>query len=126
MDLKQNNHKNYSKDINYKIDENSLLIRKKGVFFNFWERFFKFSLLFHCIPFSDHFLRYLGITRHFFIKLVRKYEFFTVVGGLIPVGSKIVLVEKFFKNSQLFCLPNGSFLGSQPTNQRNFIFFEPL
>ena len=67
-----------------------------------FENFYNFSILFNFISFSDRFLRYLGKTRNFFIRPVRKYEFFTVGGGLTPVGSKISLIKKFLKNSQLF------------------------
>ena len=55
MDLNLNNHKHYPENISYKIDENSFFVKKK-VFFNFWGSFFNFSLLFHIIPFSDHFI----------------------------------------------------------------------
>ena len=86
---------------------------------NHWGRFFSFSILFHFIPFSDHFLRYLGKTRHFFIKPMRKYEFFTVGGGLTSVGSKISLVKKLKKNSFLFLV--GDILCYSNVISRSFI-----
>ena len=92
---------------------------KKGFFFFIsGGGFFNFSILFNFIPFSDYFLRYLGKTRNFFIKTVKKYEFFTAGGSLTLVGFNISLVNKFLKNSQLFFHQMEAFWGVSPQIKR--------